>query len=288
MKHAFRNKSFDIGTTKNEWLSCCARGAASCAHMLYGATRVFPQSTLSDLWTDRHTVVGGIEKGVGKEIAKWKHVVSVSWAPPLRPLSFAFPLGVSVLVKCFLMCSGDSANAVPPTKKSRTRVTNMCGDRRCQPNRSAMERPHSGPTAVVIAVQPVPGKYDWNNGSDERFPLYYGQDGRYLRSPQNVYYAMNLMFWQIDTMPFPHSGPTASAEKGGRWCNSKHFKQRESNSDNSRKVTAEKGYFKECCLFTAERCGALECQFYNTSSILLYVETVKTDFFPFNGACLLR
>ena len=171
MKHAFRNKSFDIGTTKNEWLSC-ARGAASCAHMLYGATRVFPQSTLSDLWTDRHTVVGGIEKGVGKEIAKWKHVVSVSWAPPLRPLSFAFPLGVSVLVKCFLMCSGDSANAVPPTKKSRTRVTNMCGDRRCQPNRSAMERPHSGPTALVIAVQPVPGKYDcgWQNGNNIEAP----------------------------------------------------------------------------------------------------------------------
>ena len=59
------------------------------------------------------------------------------------------------------MCSGDSANAVPPTKKLRTRVTNICGDRRGQPNRSAMERPHSGPTAVVIAVQPVPGKYDW-------------------------------------------------------------------------------------------------------------------------------
>ena len=60
------------------------------------------------------------------------------------------------------MCSGDSANAVPPTKKLRTRVTNICGDRRGQPNRSAMERPHSGPTSVLIEVQPVPGKYDWN------------------------------------------------------------------------------------------------------------------------------
>ena len=30
-----------------------------------------------------------------------------------------------------------------------------------------MERPHSGPTALVIAVQPVPGKYDcgWQNGN---------------------------------------------------------------------------------------------------------------------------
>ena len=66
-----------------------------------------------------------------------------------------------------MMCSGDSANAVPPTKKLRTRVTNICGDRRGQPNRSAMERPHSGPTALVIAVQSVPGKYDcgWQNGN---------------------------------------------------------------------------------------------------------------------------
>ena len=67
-------------------------------------------------------------------------------------------------------CSGDSANAVPPTKKLRTRVTNICGDRRGQPNRSAMERPHSGPTAVVIAVQPVPGKYAWNRLSGPQFP----------------------------------------------------------------------------------------------------------------------
>ena len=45
--------------------------------------------------------------------------------------------------------------------------TLICGDRRGQPNRSAMERPHSGPTALVIAVQPVPGKYDcgWQNGN---------------------------------------------------------------------------------------------------------------------------
>ena len=28
---------------------------------------------------------------------------------------------------------------------------------------STMERPHSGPTAVVIAVQPVPVKYAWNS-----------------------------------------------------------------------------------------------------------------------------
>ena len=55
--------------------------------------------------------------------------------------------------------TGDSANAVPPTKKLRTRVTRIWGDRRGQPNRSAMERPHSGPTSFWILVQPVPGKY---------------------------------------------------------------------------------------------------------------------------------
>ena len=55
--------------------------------------------------------------------------------------------------------TGDSANAVPPTKKLRTRVTRIWGDRRGQPNRSAMERPRSGPISFMIEIQPVPGKY---------------------------------------------------------------------------------------------------------------------------------
>ena len=59
----------------------------------------------------------------------------------------------------FDIVSGDSANAVPPTKKLRTRVTRIWGDRSGQPNRSAMERPRAGPTSFVIEVQPVPGKY---------------------------------------------------------------------------------------------------------------------------------
>ena len=59
----------------------------------------------------------------------------------------------------FKIVSGDSANAVPPTKKLRTRVTRIWGDRSGQPNRSAMERPRAGPTSFVIEVQPVPGKY---------------------------------------------------------------------------------------------------------------------------------
>ena len=43
---------------------------------------------------------------------------------------------------------------------------------------STMERPHSGPTAVVIAVQPVPVKYTWDSRVEateiELFPLQKG------------------------------------------------------------------------------------------------------------------
>ena len=57
------------------------------------------------------------------------------------------------------LISGDSANAVPHYHKLRTRVTHIWGDRKGQPNRSAMVRPHSGGTAYLITVAPVPGKY---------------------------------------------------------------------------------------------------------------------------------
>ena len=36
----------------------------------------------------------------------------------------------------------------------------ISGDRRGQPSQRAMERLRSGPTAALIAVQPVPGKYE--------------------------------------------------------------------------------------------------------------------------------
>ena len=88
------------------------------------------------------------------------------------------------------VCTGDSANAVPHYHKCCTRVTHIWGDRRGQPNRSAMERPRPGRTAFVITpkdedilslsstvtnglvtvqskkeafvitVSPVPGKYE--------------------------------------------------------------------------------------------------------------------------------
>ena len=95
------------------------------------------------------------EKKTYNTTMKTKHAVL------LWKCTFFFSLFLTYSSRIWISfyCSGDSANAVPPTKKLRTRVTNICGDRRGQPNRSAMERPHSGPTTLVIVVQPVPGKY---------------------------------------------------------------------------------------------------------------------------------
>ena len=63
-----------------------------------------------------------------------------------------------------LLFSGVSANADPHCHKLRTRVAHIWGDRKGQPNRSAMVRPHSGGTAYLITVAPVPGKYAPNSG----------------------------------------------------------------------------------------------------------------------------
>ena len=55
---------------------------------------------------------------------------------------------------------GDGANAVPHYQKLYSRVTHIWGNRRRQPNLSAMERPRSGASAVLITDHPEPGKYD--------------------------------------------------------------------------------------------------------------------------------
>ena len=70
-------------------------------------------------------------------------------------------MGTIIAARGILMWNykGDSANAVPQYQKLRTRVTHIRGNRRGQPNRSAMERPHPGGTAFRITVSPVPGKY---------------------------------------------------------------------------------------------------------------------------------
>ena len=60
-----------------------------------------------------------------------------------------------------LICfTGDSAYAVPHTNKLHTRVNHIWVNRRRQLNRSAMEEPLPGRTALMITVSPVPGKYD--------------------------------------------------------------------------------------------------------------------------------
>ena len=52
----------------------------------------------------------------------------------------------------FTELQGDSANAVPHYQKLCARVTHIWGNRRGQPNRSAMERSHPRGTTFVIMV----------------------------------------------------------------------------------------------------------------------------------------
>jgi len=47
----------------------------------------------------------------------------------------------------------------PDYQKLRARVTHIWGNRRGQPNRSAMEESQPGGTAFRITVTPTPGKY---------------------------------------------------------------------------------------------------------------------------------
>ena len=61
---------------------------------------------------------------------------------------------IVTVVECRVIewLSGDSANAVPHYQKLRVRVTHIWGNRRGQPNRSAMVRPHPRGTAFMITV----------------------------------------------------------------------------------------------------------------------------------------
>lgn len=68
-------------------------------------------------------------------------------------LFFVFLMGILSM----LLLSGIRANADPYTNKLRTRVPLWA--RRCQSILCAMDRPHPGVTAVLITVNPVPGKY---------------------------------------------------------------------------------------------------------------------------------
>ena len=55
--------------------------------------------------------------------------------------------------------SGVSADADPHYHKLCSRVSHIWGNRKGQPNRSAMERPRPGGTSLLIKVSPEPGKY---------------------------------------------------------------------------------------------------------------------------------
>ena len=53
-----------------------------------------------------------------------------------------------------------SANADPTLRNCAPEIPTR-GIRRGQPKRSAMQGPHSGQTACLIAVKPTPGKYEF-------------------------------------------------------------------------------------------------------------------------------
>ena len=73
-------------------------------------------------------------------------------------------IGLQILIATLLFHSnaGDSANAVPLYHKLRTRLTHIWGNRKSQPNQSAMVGPRPGSTAIVTTVASVPGKYDFS------------------------------------------------------------------------------------------------------------------------------
>lgn len=56
--------------------------------------------------------------------------------------------------------SGASANAGPHYQKLYARVTHIWGNRKGQPNRSAMKGPRLERTASLITVPPASGKYE--------------------------------------------------------------------------------------------------------------------------------
>src|SRR6218665_2078970 len=71
-------------------------------------------------------------------------------------------LQIRIATLLFHFNAGDSANAVPLYHKLRTRLTHIWGNRKSQPNRSAMVGPRPGSTAILTTVASVPGKYDFS------------------------------------------------------------------------------------------------------------------------------
>ena len=67
----------------------------------------------------------------------------------------------------------------------------MRGDRRRQPNRSAMRGPQPGRTTLVIMVSPVPGKYElpYLAVPPNQYPIYYSPG--YITRLTKMFYVFN-------------------------------------------------------------------------------------------------
>ena len=108
---------------------------------------------IHDIGLDMYDVcVGGSSERV--VVGEWQ-------SPSLRWTGVS--LGGSLGLDWIFDFTGESANAVPHTEKLRARVTHIWGNRRGQPNRSAMERPRPGRSAFLITDPPAPGKYAWTS-----------------------------------------------------------------------------------------------------------------------------
>ena len=70
-----------------------------------------------------------------------------------------------VVLVFHLVLKGASADAGSHYQKLYGRVTNVCGNRRGQPRRSAMQEPHSGRNPFVIRLTSPSGKYDFLNSN---------------------------------------------------------------------------------------------------------------------------
>ena len=78
----------------------------------------------------------------------------VRFMEPNRHMNFIFP---SVIY--LIDCQGNSANAVPHYQKLYSRVNRVWINRKGQPSRCAMARPHPGGTTFMIMVASELGKY---------------------------------------------------------------------------------------------------------------------------------
>lgn len=90
--------------------------------------------------------------------------------------------------------SGASANAGPHYQKLYARVTHIWGNRKGQPDRSAMKGPRLERTASLITVPPASGKYEnsWRGSAPENPLLPLNPYGSALRALFLLVHAMTM------------------------------------------------------------------------------------------------